>query len=48
MPRKANPRTVVVAVRLTPQEARLIDSRRGALTRSEWLRWLLTKAARTP
>lgn len=41
--RKAVRREVVVAVRLNEQEAALVDSRRGHLTRSEWLRWLLTR-----
>lgn len=40
-PRSANPRTVVVAVRLTPAEAGQVDAARGRLTRGEWLRWLL-------
>jgi hypothetical protein len=39
-------RTVVVAVRLTPKEAReLLDSRRGAISRSAFIRWRLMKDA---
>jgi hypothetical protein len=41
--RKAVRKEVVVAVRLTHKEAALVDARRGHLTRSEWLRWLLTR-----
>ncbi len=31
----------MVAVRLTEEEAALIDARRGSLTRSAWLRLML-------
>lgn len=43
-PSSAGGRPVVVAVRLTNQEAQDLDRRRGALTRGEWIRWLLTRA----
>ncbi len=43
MPRKADPRTVVVGVRLTKTEAAYLDSQRQHLTRSEWMRWLLMR-----
>lgn len=42
-PRSVNPRSVVVAVRLTPREAAQVDLARGHLNRGEWLRWLLLK-----
>lgn len=38
------PRTVVVAVRLTVEEAAFVDRQRKMLSRSEWLRWLLLQA----
>lgn len=40
-PKSADPRNVVVAVRLTQAEAAQIDLARQSLTRGEWLRWLL-------
>jgi hypothetical protein len=34
---------VVIAVRVTPAEAAVIDRARGTLSRSEWVRWLLLR-----
>jgi hypothetical protein len=42
-PRSVRPRTVVIAVRVTPAEAAVIDRARGTLSRSEWVRWLLLR-----
>ena len=39
----AGVRSVVVGVRLSAAEARDLDGRRGNLSRSEWLRWLLLR-----
>lgn len=36
----------MVAVRLSQAEADDLDARRGLLSRSEWLRWMLVKARR--
>lgn len=42
----AGHRTEVLGVRLTPKEAqRLVDSRRGSMSRSQYLRWVLVKEA---
>jgi hypothetical protein len=42
----AGHRTEVLGVRLTPKEAeRLVDSRRGSMSRSQYLRWVLVKDA---
>jgi hypothetical protein len=44
-PGAAGHRTEVVGVRLTPQETeRYVDSRRGALSRSAYVRWVLIRA----
>lgn len=37
-------RPVVVAVRLSAQEAAALDRARGGVSRSVWLRWMLRKA----
>jgi hypothetical protein len=40
-------RPVVVAVRLSEKEAQIVDERRGALTRSQWLRMMLLDYEKT-
>ena len=40
----AGGRPVVVAARLSVEEAADLDRRRGSLSRAEWLRWLLLRA----
>lgn len=40
-PASAQPKAVVVATRLSALEAAYVDSVRGSLTRSEWVRWML-------
>lgn len=35
---------IVVAVRLTVEEAEDLDQRRGSLSRTQWLRWLQLEA----
>lgn len=47
-PRSANPRGNIVAVRLTDKEITQVDSERGPLSRSEWLRLLLLRHRKRP
>ena len=39
-------RPVVVAVRLSTEEAALVDRARGGVSRSSWLRWMLLRYAK--
>ena len=43
----AGGRPVVAAVRLSVEEAQDLDARRGALSRTEFLRWLLVQARKS-
>lgn len=40
-PPSGNPKRNVIAVRVTDRDLKVIDSQRGALSRAEWVRWLL-------
>lgn len=42
----AGGRPVPISARFSVEEAQDIDERRGSLSRSEWIRWLVARARR--